>query len=169
MIVTETALASIFEQLPDVESVNGSTFKPRFDWGTQDVLNKFISLPESISKYPLIWLVNDEENHSVSNSNTTRNTRLIIAKNSDAPDEFNDFQYQTDYKLILDPLLENIIKALQKSGISKIVDYEYTVQRLPNYKEVVGETKTLAIWNAIVFEANIEFKSNRCLKNIKFN
>lgn len=170
MIVFETGLASIFEQLPDIEDINGNTFKPRFNWGTQDVLNKFISLPENVSKYPLIWLVNGVDNQSTNNKQVTRNnTRLILAKNSDAPDEFNDFQFQTDYDLVLNPLLDNIIKALERSGISKIIDYNYTVQRLPNYSEVTDENKTLAIWNAIVFEASIELKGNRCLKQIKFN
>lgn len=169
MIVFETGLASIFDQLPSIE-LNGNTFKPRFNWGTQDVLNKFIALPENVSKYPLIWLVNGVDNQSTQNNKVTRNnTRLVIAKNSDAPNEFNDFQFQTDYDLVLNPLLENIIKSLERSGISKIIDYEYTVRRRPNYSDVTNENKTLPIWNAIVFEASIELKGDRCLKNIKFN
>jgi hypothetical protein len=35
---------------------NGS-FPIRYDWGTLDVLNKFLILPENVSKYPLIWLI----------------------------------------------------------------------------------------------------------------
>jgi len=170
MIVFETKLAQILDQLPDITDINGNVFKPRFNWGTQDVLNKFIALPENISKYPLIWLVNGVDSLNVTKDVATRNNcRLIIAKNSDAPNEFNDFQFQTDYDIVLNPLLENIIKALERSGVSRIIDGDYSVERLPNYSETTNETKTLAIWNAITFDCSLELRGDRCINNIKFN
>ena len=170
MIVFETKLAEILDQLPLLTDANNNTFKPRFNWGTQDVLNKFITLQENISKYPLIWLVNGIDNLNTTKDVATRNNfRLILAKNSDEPNEFNDFQFQTDYDLMLNPLLENVIKAFERSGVSKIIDNAYTVERLPNYSEVTDENKTLAIWNAIVFNCSLELRGDRCIKQIKFN
>ena len=169
MIVFETALDSIIEKMPLIEDANGNTFKIRFDWGTQDVLNKFIVIPENVSKYPLIWLVVGKESHNLANKRITRVTKLVIAKNSDTPNEFNRFQYKTDFDKMLNPILENLIKALERSGISKIIDYDFDVERMPNFSEVTNETKTVAIWNAIVFEANIEMHGKRCIRDIKFN
>ena len=171
MIVFETALASIFDQLPIItdQATPPNEFKPRFEWGTQDVLNKFITLADTTSKYPLIWLVNGTENHTVSNKRVQRQTRIVIAKESESPNDFNRLLFQTEFDLILNPVLEKILKALERSGISKIVNYDYTVQRMPNYSEVLNEGKTVAIWNAIVFEANIELHGQRCLKTINFN
>lgn len=169
MIVFETKLAEIFEQLPDLTDINENVFKPRFNWGTQDVLNKFIALPENVSKYPLIWLVNGSDDIETTKDVATRNNfRLILAKNSDVPNEFNDFQFKTDYDLILNPLLDNVIKALNRSGVSKIIDNKYSVERLPNYSEVTNESKTLAIWNATVFNCSLELRGDRCINNIKF-
>lgn len=169
MIVFEEVLEQIFEQLPNITDVNGNEFKPRFNWGTQDVLNKFIALPENISKYPLIWLVSSGvENHSVANNRANKNVRLILAKNSDTPNEFNDFIFKTDYKLILNPLLENVIKALERNGKTKILDYDYSVEKLTNYSEGNNEAKTVAIWNVIVFDVDLEIDGKKCIKTIKF-
>lgn len=169
MIVFETGLASIFNQLPMITDVSGNVFKTRFEWGTQDVLNAFIAIPDTVSKYPLIWLVNGTESHNLSNKRVNRRTKLVIAKESEAPNEFNGFIFKTEYENILNPVLENVIKAIERSGVSKLIDYDYQVQRLPNYSEVAKEGKTVAIWNAIVFEANIELRDDRCLKTINFN
>lgn len=165
IIEVETALASIFEQLPPVYDALNNEFKVKFNWGTQDVLNKYIALPESTSKYPLIWLVNGENEANTANSRVNRTIRLILAKNSDFPEQFNDFQYQTDYRVVLTPLLKNVLKVLERSGISRITG-NFTYDYLPNYSETEGKTKTLGYWNAIVLDVPIELHGQRCLRTI---
>jgi hypothetical protein len=56
MIVFEEKFRELISLLPNLEVENGS-FSIRYDWGTLDVLNKFLILPENVSKYPLIWLI----------------------------------------------------------------------------------------------------------------
>lgn len=167
MIVFEERLGELFDLLPVVTDANSNEFKPRFMWGTQDVLNKFLTLQETSSKYPLIWLVNGEDNYDSMKVNVRRETRLVIAMRSDKSDEFNPFIYETDYKLILNPILDNVLTALQNSSISYLYDREFTVQRLPNYSVNNNGNGQVDIWNAIVLDCSIDI-NNQCLLPIKF-
>jgi hypothetical protein len=46
--------------------------------GTLDVLNKFLILPENVSKYPLIWLITKDTEDYISKT-VTRKARFVIA------------------------------------------------------------------------------------------
>lgn len=167
MIVFEERLGELFDLLPVVTDANDNEFKPTFMWGTQDVLNKYLTLPMEQSKYPLIWLVNGEDNYDSMKPNIRRETRLVIAMRSDKVDEFNPFIYETDYKMILNPVLDNVLTALQNSTISFFYDREFTVQRLPNYSVNNNGNGMIDIWNAIVLDCSIDI-NNQCLLPIKF-
>lgn len=167
MIVFEERLGELFDLLPVVTDVNLNEYKPAFMWGTQDVLNKYLTLQSEQSKYPLIWLVNGEDNYDSMKHNVRRATRLVIAMRSDKVDEFNPFIYETDYKLILNPVLDNVLTALQNSTISYLYDREYNVQRLPNYSVNNNDNGQIDIWNAIVLDCSIDI-NNQCLRPIKF-
>lgn len=167
MIVFEERLGELFDLLPVVTDANDNEFKPAFMWGTQDVLNKYLTLPMDQSKYPLIWLVNSEDNYDSMKVNVRRETRLVIAMRSDKVDEFNPFIYETDYKMILNPVLDNVLTALQNSTISYLYDREFTVQRLPNYSVNDNQNGQIDIWNAITLDCSIDINS-QCLLPIKF-
>jgi len=125
MIVFEEKLRELVALLPQWNR----THDVRYDWGTIDVLNKFLVLKESKSKYPLIWLVTSKDTDDLLRNRVTRNARFVIATRSNDVDSFNAKQYQTDYKEILIPVYNNFITLLNSSGISKIVgstiDKEY--------------------------------------------
>lgn len=164
MIVTETALRSIFEQLPTVSDSNSKQFKPKFNWGSQDALNLFITTTKE--KYPLIWLV--ESTETVNINSTERDIRLILAKNSNHQTNTNPIIWDSEFTTTLNPLLKNVITALERSGITTIVNNEYKVSRLANYSEETKKNKTVDVWNVIVFECKIRLNEKQCLKNIKF-
>jgi hypothetical protein len=160
MIVFEERLGEIMDFLPSITDANGNDFKPFFNWGTQDVLNKYLALPKTQEVYPLIWLVTGIDEGKTNNTSIIRDTRLILAMHSDKQDYFNPEIYKTDFKVVLNPLLNNVVKALEKSGISEIQDLKYKVERMPNYSvSTQGEkTKTVDVWNAIVFDCKIRLK-----------
>jgi hypothetical protein len=160
MIVFEEKIGEILDLLPSITDANGGSFKPFFNWGTQDVLNKYLALPKTQEVYPLIWLVTGVDEGKTNNTSIIRDTRLILAMHSDKQDYFNPEIYKTDFKVVLNPLLENVIKALEKSGISEIQDLKYKIERMPNYSvSTQGEkTKTVDVWNAILFDCKIRIK-----------
>lgn len=170
MIVFEERLAELFDLLPVVTDANSNTYKPMFNWGTQDVLNKYLTLPSQQSKYPLIWLVNGNDLYDTMAKEVRRqNARLVIAMRSDKVDEFNPFIYETDYKMILNPLLENVLTALNGSSISYLYESEYTVKRVPNYSvnDTGEKSGTVDIWNAITLDCSISI-NDQCLCPIIF-
>ena len=78
MIVFEEKLRELVALMPNNVNANGS-FDIRYDWGTIDVLNKFLVLKESVSKYPLIWLVTSKDTDDLLRNRVTRNARFVIA------------------------------------------------------------------------------------------
>jgi hypothetical protein len=72
----------------------------------------------------------------------------------------------------LQPILNNLITALQRSGISILKVDTIKTNRVVNYGvefRNANEIKTLDIWNAIIFDAEITFTSTTtCLNKIIF-
>jgi len=164
MIVFEEKLRELIELIPQW---NG-THKVRYDWGTIDVLNKFLLLKESTSKYPLIWLVTSKDTDDLLRNRVTRNARFILATRSNDVDAFNATQYQTDYINILIPVYNNFITLLNSSGISKIIDSKIEKELKPNYSVNDNGKGLITIWNAIVLDLEIELTMGCIKKNIKF-
>ncbi len=168
MISFEEKIRELVKQMPDFVDGNG-TFPIRYDWGTIDVLNKFLLLKENVSKYPLIWLVTGSRTQDVIRNTVTSKARFIIATRSNKVDEFNEFQYQTDYIKILVPTYENFIKLLTRSGISRLIGDTNECEIVPNYS-FNNKDGLITIWNAISVDIEIEISGNQCIKqNIKFN
>ncbi len=169
MITFEEKLGEIFSQIPDFIDKNNKLFKVRYNWGTIDVLNKFLILPENSSKYPLIWLTVNEEEENIITKTIKKNAKIIIATHSDKVDSFNDFIFQTDYKEILLPVYNNVITALIKSGVVIISDLKIKRELSPNYSVKNNEKGLIDIWNVLAFTINIEIDGKKCInKNIKF-
>lgn len=167
MIFFEEKIRELIKQLPPHDDVNGS-FPIRYDWGTIDVLNKFLLLKESKSKYPLIWLVTDTRNVNVVMNTSESKARFVIATRSNKIDEFNEFQYQTDYKKVLIPVYDNFIKMLERSGITTITDNNIVIDARPNFS-FTNEKGLITIWNAISVDISIRIEGNKnCINAIKF-
>ncbi|MCY7291343.1 MAG: hypothetical protein LH615_04090 [Ferruginibacter sp.] len=176
MIIEEDILKEIFEQLPKVKDSNNVLYDVNFGWGTEDVLNLWLSQKKQSTKYPLIWLIESESKiENLAANKAERDITLIIAKESSHKTNTNPVIWETEFKNILNPLAKNILTALQKSGVTTITD-GYSIFRKANYyessrqKEEKNETKNFTIdcWNIILLKAKIVFDGSRCINEIKF-
>lgn len=164
MIVFEEKLRELVALMPQWNN----THTVRYDWGTIDVLNKFLLLKESVSKYPLIWLVTSKDTDDLLRNRVTRNARFVIATRSNDVDGFNSQQYQTDYKEVLIPVYNDFITLLESSGISKIVGSTIDKELKPNFSLNDNGKGLITIWNAIVLDLEVEIIDGCIKQNIKF-
>jgi len=164
MIVFEEKLRELVALMPQW---NG-THEIRYDWGTIDVLNKFLFIPDSKSKYPLIWLVTSNSERDLLRNRVTRNARFVIATRSNDVDSFNAKQYQTDYKEIIIPVYNDFITVLNSSGISKIVGSKINENYTMNYSVNDNGKGLITVWNALVLDLEIELTEGCIKENIKF-
>jgi len=172
---TEDALGVIFQQLPPVQDTNGVDFKIKYSWGSEYALNLYLA--QTTEKYPLLWLVEGSDNYDATLS-ITRPIKLFIAKNSDYVTNTNPTIWAEEFNIVLNPILANVLKALQGSGITEIKDGKYKVTRLANYTENNNTSKTIDNWNVIVVESDIKVKIKNgpcgpfietdCINPIKF-
>lgn len=163
MIVFEEKMRDLIELLPQH---NG--FTVRYDWGSQDVLNKSLLLKSTQNKYPLIWLVNSTVTYDRISNKSRSNTRLVFATQTDDKDQLNNFQYKTSYSNILIPVYENFIKLMDRSGITTIIGSDSEYQLRPNYSVNENGKGLITIWNALVLDIEIEIQGNNCINTIKF-
>jgi hypothetical protein len=168
MIVFEEKFRELIALLPPhTEGIK--SFPIRYDWGTIDVLNKFLLLPENVSKYPLIWLITGKDTEDYISKTVSRKTRFVIATRSNDSEQFNQTQYQTDFKNILIPVYTNLVTLLERSGITSIQNQTIDKELVPNYSLKDNGKGLITIWNAIVVDAEIEINGRSCInKNIKF-
>jgi hypothetical protein len=166
MISFEEKIRELVKQMPAFVDGNG-TFPIRYDWGTADVLNKFLLLKENVSKYPLIWLVTGSRVENRIRNTVDGKARFVIATRSNRVDEFNEFQYQTDYIKILNPVYENFIKLLERSGITTITSEDHDLEIKPNFS-FNDKDGLITIWNALVIDIDVKIDGNRCINTVKF-
>lgn len=175
MIVFEEQLGRLVDVLPAFTDANSDSFAVKYGWGDVNELNKYMYV-NGQNVYPLIWLTNSPDTHNLREPNVKRNARIIVATRSLNQDELSPFQYSNDFAVILQPTLNNLIKALKQSGISILNETTIKTERVINYGveyrkeyQTQGETNTLDVWNVIVFDAEITFTSTTtCLNNINF-
>lgn len=168
MITFEESLGKLINLLPAV-TIGDNDYSIKYNWGTQEVLNKYL-ITNKENSYPLIWLIVGRDTNEIKGKNISRNARIVIATRSMNKEEFNEFQFQTYYKEILHPIQLNLIKVLERSGISQIIDDTYNSEFIPNYS-FQDEAGTLVdIWNAIVLNIDISFNTDyQCrIKQVKF-
>lgn len=164
-MTTETFLEELFLQLPPV-TIDGKQYPVNFEWGSQDDLNLFMTQKLG-NKYPLIWLVQDREHHV--KQETDRPIKLILAVNSKHKTNRNPTVWKTEFREVLDPLLENVKIAFKRNGVSRTKDEEFYVYREANYSED-EKNKTIDHWNVITLEFNLFFDGvNQCINTINFN
>jgi hypothetical protein len=169
MITFEESLGKLVQLLPDV-TIGENDYSIKYNWGTQEVLNKYL-ITNKENSYPLVWLIVGRDSNDIYKKNISRNARIVIATRSMNKEEFNEFQFQTYYKEILYPIQMNLIKVLRRSGISAIIDDVYNSEFVPNYS-FNDEAGTLVdVWNAIVLNMEISFVTDyQCrIKQVKFD
>jgi len=168
MIVFEDQLARIVKVLPTV-TVGSATASVKFNWGTETVLANYLTLAGRDS-FPLIWLVEGVDTNDLREPSVSRNARIVILHESQAPAEFNPYQHEYDYKLILQPILDNLLQALSQSGISRYNDNDFRTQRIKNYSTRDIDESLVYVCNALVLETQIIFSGiSSCIQEIQFN
>lgn len=168
MIVFEDQLARIVEVLPPLTS-GALSQTINFGWGTEEVLSKYLTLKGKLS-FPLIWLVEGEDANDLREPSVSRNAKVIVLYESQAPNELNPYQHEFDYKVILQPILDNLLIALTQSGISRYDDSNFRTRRVKNYSMREENKNLVFICNAIVLDAYITFSGiSTCLQTIQFN
>jgi hypothetical protein len=168
MIVFEEQLGRLVEVLPAITDANDNDYPINYNWGTANVLTEYLTLNQKRS-FPLIWLEDGEDNHNVYGGTVTRNARIVILNETQAPSEFNPYQYQYDFSLILQPIADNLLTALQNSGISNYKQDSVKTQRITKYSMREVDKSLVYICNAIVLKAEITFNNHTsCLSEIKF-
>lgn len=168
MITFEESLGKLIQLLP-VVTIGDNDYSIKYNWGTQEVLNKYLTTNKENS-YPLIWLIIGRDTNDIKGKNISRNARIVIATRSMNKEEFNEFQFQTYYKEILYPVQKNLIKVLERSGISSIIEDTYNSEFVPNYSFNDDNGTLIDIWNAIVLNIEISFNTDyQCrIKQVKF-
>jgi len=167
MIVFEDQLARIVQVLPNV-TVGDQTATVNFNWGTETVLANYLTLNGKLS-FPLIWLVEGQDTNDLREPSVSRNARIVILHESQAPSEFNPYQHEYDYKLILQPIADSLINALTNSGISRIDDKTIRTQRVKNYSMREVDKSLVYICNAIIIESDVIFSGiSSCIQEIQF-
>ena len=167
MIVFEEKMRELILLMPAFVDNNG-TYPIKYDWGTLDILNKFLSLKSSTSKYPLIWLIGSKDTDDLIRPRVTRKARFVIATKSNNVDEFNNYQYRTDYSLVLIPVYKDFINLLKRSGISKIIGDKVDKEVKPNFSFTNNDKGLITTWNALVLDLEIELTEGCINQNIKF-
>ena len=168
MITFEEQLGKLVSLLPPV-TIGETEYSVNYNWGTQEVLNKYL-ITNKENSYPLAWLIVGRDTVDKNNQTIRRNARIVIATRSQSKEEFNEFQFQSYYKEILNPVKENLIKAIERSGISHLTEDTYESEFIPNYSFQDAEGTLVDIWNAIVLNIDITFRTDyQCkLKQVKF-
>jgi len=170
MIVSETILREIFSQLPPYTDGNDKDFPIRYEWGDQADLILFLKTIAG-NKYPLVWLVNGSQTVDRTAHSLTRKMRLILAKDSKHVENRNPKVWDTEFVNCLNPLLSNVLKALERSGVTTIIG-TFDETRSANYTEE-DLLKATDFWNVIVLDITIKFEEKadgtpQCIKTIKF-
>lgn len=168
VVIFEELMRELISQMPKLVDAKGVSFPILYDWGTQDVLNKWLLLPINSSKYPLIWLVTGKDTDNIVEFSNERKARFIIATRSEAVDQFNEYQYYTQYKNIIIPVYENFVKLLKRSGVTTILNETIEKQLSPNYSVLANDKGLIDTWNALVIDVEILVINNKCINQVKF-
>jgi len=151
-------LADIFDSIPPID-MGGREYKLKFQYGSHEDLMKFLELNRRMNSnaYPLVWLTTPYEVSRDRRGNGSAPTNLIIA-NLSSQDMLNVDRMATSFKLVLFPILDEILYTLKKSKATKYSDYSttYFFNYSPSSKEASD------IWDAIKLSLDIEFNPN-CL------
>ena len=167
MIIPEYILRDIVKQIPAVVINSQITQKPQFGWGDKLELNRYLEKKKNDS-YPLIWLLPTVENHHSDGDYCNKRLEIIIATLEEDENLYNPERYNQSFKIVLNPVTEQVIKGLTDSRVTKIIEAKWDVFKHPNYSDDDGKSNgTIALWDALKITFNeVEFNNNCLNTNI---
>lgn len=163
-MTTESNLALLFDKLPPAKDSNGNNFKIKFNWGNQNALNLYLSQFEKTTKYPLIWVIEGEDQEDTIAKTITRTVKLFITKQSVHQTNTNPIIWESEFKNVLDPILENIKTALISGGNTEVIDRTFKIKRRANFSDKDSIAKTIDPWNVIIVEFQLKTYIKGCIK-----
>ena len=171
MIIVERRLQELFDTLPPIIDDNGKEFKPTFNFGTHEDLLRFLNhkKKQSVAFYPVIWL---ETPFTMTGFEHRKSfdLKLVFAQLSNY-ELSNKQRLQITFEKTLEPLYQNVLKALKESGFTRIIDNENNKStNYYNYSVVEkGKDKQFAsdIWDAIKFECELQIDATK-IKRINY-
>lgn len=156
MIIAESRLGDIFATLPEVADLDANLFKPRYDFGSEEDLLVFINdnRDAKVNTYPLIWVQTPlRVKGQMPRLSVKLNLIMATCSSSDLP---NTERLRVSFTPLLIPVYENVIKAFNRSGFTKLMNRENEVRtHFYNYG-VQGKSQGTDIWDALKLECEIE-------------
>lgn len=154
-------LKQIFEQLP-LMTIGGKDYKPVFDFGTQEQLSANLSLRRKTgdSYYPLIYLetpVKEDENMDF---------KFILATMNKKTDMRNEDRLKWTFEDTLEPLKNNVEKALLRSGVFR--RNEDTPNKFYKGEKHFNYHMTPDIWDVLIYETSLRYNGDCDIKAIYF-
>lgn len=166
MISFEKQLERIVAVLP---SYYGNAIK--YGWGDIEQLNQVLTTRNANTHYPLIWLNLGVDRFDRLEKTVTRNAIILIAVNvaRETLADLNPTIQSKYFETCLEPITENLIQALESSGISQIMNNPIEIERIPKYSVQRDDKQIIDIWHIIKLEAEIKFSNQQCnINQIKF-
>jgi len=164
MIIPEYIIRDITAQIPHISLRSDVQRKPQFSWGDKLELNRYLELKKEDS-YPLIWLLPDEDHHYFNGDYCKRRLEIIVATLEADKNLYNPERYNKSFRIVLNPLADQIVKGLTDSGVTTIIEEKWDIFKYPNYTDSEGknENGTIELWDALKITFNeVEF-SNNCI------
>ena len=174
-IIVEDRLKELFDTLP-VISIGGTDYSTVFKYGDQKELMAFLASTRSdtVKPYPLIWYVYpNAETDDGHDQDVSLSLSLVMAVNN-SKNMLNDERKETTYKTILEPLRNNVRKALKSASILNLIadgeGIRFTTTKFPNYSgddNNTNESELTDVWDAIKQVQTVTINDN-CLKTILY-
>ena len=176
-MIPEERLLELFDTLPPIK-VGGKCYVVNSEIGTPKDLNRYLNLKrkevENIGGniYPILWI----QTPILPNGNEFYKEfplSIVLATLTNS-EMSNKERLKTTFADTLNPLFDNVLKALRMSGFTQILtetgDFNTEFRRSNHYNYGTPEGTqhiTTDIWDAILLECNVSMNTN-CLTNINY-
>jgi len=162
MIVVEERLMELFELLPLIDNK-----KPIYHFGDGIELNKFV-IGRKNDLYPLIYQTSIREEQQTKQKLVQTQLEIFLATQT-ITDLYNTQRWATSYKNILLPLFVNIDIALKRSGIISASEWQYIIDKIPNYNRIEdNKNGGVDFLDVLRFRLDITMNGS-CIKRFNFN
>lgn len=169
MIVTEHTIRDIIATIPEVQINAEVSRKPRFHWGDELELVKFIKLKKTDS-YPLIWLLPSTDVYSgIRNQYVEKDCSFVIATREVRQDLLNTERYQLSFDKVLNPLAKYLVKGMSTSNVTEKAEEGFDIFKHPNYSADSEENGTIDMWDALKLDIRVKFYGDKCIKPIYYD
>ena len=160
-------LTEILDDLPLIEDKNNKLFKPKFGYGTQADLLKYLSLKRKGANktniYPLVWLQTGFT--LIKNGSYKRGDLSFILATLSNRNISNRVRTNVSFLQLLDPLQLNVEKAINAHSATRLSTDNQSTRKYFNYENDIEKGAT-DIWDATAFQAEFELNLNCINKKI---